>query len=311
MTTMEKLNFVALDFEMATRTKKRICQIGLVKVVDSCVVAEKCWLIKPPANEYDSQCVELHHITPGMTANMPEFDQVWPEVFAYLNHSVVVAHHAKSIELAALTYALEEYGINRESELWPKFDCYCSRQTADMSGMFEDCQLMTICQHYCYDFMHHDAVEDAKAAAVVMLKMQEDGIYRTFSDLKCIPYDNDYHVGKSHHGQSKTKKKFEPGKKLYEFMNHVPLPDGLSQASGMRIVLTGFDDETRYRLKTAFERVGAKIQQQPNGLTDLMIVDKETGWKKLEKAEELGITRIDFNSEFIDYFNIDKAEFLD
>lgn len=308
---MEKLNFVALDFEMATRSKKRICQIGLVKVVDSCVVAEKSWLIKPPANKYDSQCIEVHHITPDMTANMPEFNQVWPEVFTYLNHAVIVAHHAKSIELAALTYALEEYGIDRESALWPEFKCYCSKQTADMSGLFEDCQLSTICQYYNVDFMHHNAIEDAKATAIVMLKMQEDSIYRTFSDLKCIPYDNSYHVGESHHGTSKTKKKFEPSKKLYEYMNDVPLPDGLWQAAGMRIVLTGFDDDTKYRLKIAFERVGAKIQQQPNGSTDLMIVDKKTGWSKLRKAEELKITMIDFKSEFIDYFNIDTAEFLD
>ncbi|MBR4052080.1 MAG: hypothetical protein IKJ96_03410 [Alistipes sp.] len=309
---MEKLNFVALDFEMATRAKKRICQIGLVKVEDSCVVAEKCWLVKPPANKYDSQCVEVHHITPDMTANMPEFDQVWPDVFAYIDHSVVVAHHAKSIELAALTYALEEYGIDRESALWPEFKCYCSKQTADMSGLFEDCQLSTICRYYNVDFMHHNAMEDAKATAIVMLKMQEEGLYRTFSDLKCIPYNNDYHVGKSHHGQSEKRNKFEPNKMLYDYMANVPLPNGLYRAEGMRIVLTGFEDkELKYRLEIAFKRVGAMIQTQPNRLTDLMIVDKKNGWRKLEIANSLGIEQIDFKTEFIDYFNIDSADFLD
>lgn len=209
---MEKLNFVALDFETATNTKKRICQIGLVKVEDSCIVAEKCWLVKPPANRYDWQCIKVHHITPDMTADMPEFDQIWPEVFEFLNNEVVVAHKAQSVELAALTYALEEYGIDRMSLLWPQFDCYCSCKTAESSGMFLRNGLPELAEHYDIQFQHHDALEDAKATAILMFKMQEDGIYRTFSDLKCIPYNNDYHVGESHHGTSKTQKKFEPNK---------------------------------------------------------------------------------------------------
>ena len=308
---MEKLNFVALDFETATLATKRICQIGLVKVEDSCIVTEKSWLVKPPANKYEKKCIETHHITPDKTVDAPEFGQVWPEVFDYLNNAVVVAHSARSMELTALTYALEEYGIDRNSVLWPQFDCYCSCKTAKRSKRFPSNGLPELAEHYDIQFQHHDALEDAKATAILMFKMQEDGIYRTFSDLKCIPYNNDYHVGESHHGTSNTPKKFEPSKKLYEYMNDVPLPDGLWQAAGMRIVLTGFDDDTKYRLKIAFERVGAKIQQQPNGLTDLMIVDKKTGWRKLRKAEELKITMIDFKSEFIDYFNIDSSEFLD
>lgn len=209
---MEKLNFVALDFETATNTKKRICQIGLVKVEDSCIVAEKCWLVKPPANRYDWQCIKVHHITPDMTADMPEFDQIWPEVFEFLNNEVVVAHKAQSVELAALTYALEEYGIDRNSVLWPQFDCYCSCTTAENSKRFPSNGLPELAEHYDIQFQHHDALEDAKATAILMFKMQEDGIYRTFSDLKCIPYNNDYHVGESHHGTSKTPKKFEPNK---------------------------------------------------------------------------------------------------
>ena len=42
-----------------------------------------------------------------------------------------------------------------------------------------------------------------------------------------------------------------------------------------------------------------------------MIVDKKTGWRKLEIANSLGIEQIDFKTEFIDYFNIDSADFID
>ena len=51
-------NFVAIDFE--TAIKHHICAVGIVTVVNGEIIEEYYSLIKPPNNEYNYYCTQVH-----------------------------------------------------------------------------------------------------------------------------------------------------------------------------------------------------------------------------------------------------------
>ena len=108
-----KLDFIALDVESAC-TDHMICQLGICIVADKKIVGSKSWLIQPPTNKYDRQCVKVHHITAEMTQNSPTFDYVWPEIKEYLTDTSIVAHNAANFDEVALRKNLAYYHIDVE-----------------------------------------------------------------------------------------------------------------------------------------------------------------------------------------------------
>lgn len=87
------ISFVALDLETATFDRDSICEVGITIVENSQIKESHSWLVHPPYNEYDPFNVDIHGITPDMTADKPEFSEVWKEVEPYLTGKVVVAHN--------------------------------------------------------------------------------------------------------------------------------------------------------------------------------------------------------------------------
>ena len=156
-----KIDFIALDVESAS-TDHMICQLGICIVADKKVVGSKSWLIQPPTNKYDWQCVKVHNITAEMTQDSPTFDNVWPEIKEYLTDTSIVAHNAANFDEVALRKNLAYYHID-DSKVNTFID------TINIWG--KRIALDELCAGYEWPIDgHHDALWDAEMCAKIYLE---------------------------------------------------------------------------------------------------------------------------------------------
>lgn len=87
-------NFIAIDFETATRRMNSACSIGIAIVENGQVVDTFYSLIKPPDNCYDPNNTLIHGITENDTLDAPDFDRVWFKINKYFGPYPVLAHNA-------------------------------------------------------------------------------------------------------------------------------------------------------------------------------------------------------------------------
>jgi len=71
-------NFTAIDFETANANPNSICQIGLIRIENGLIVKEIDLLVQPPRNYYWSSFINVHGISPTMTAFSPRFSELYP-----------------------------------------------------------------------------------------------------------------------------------------------------------------------------------------------------------------------------------------
>ncbi len=156
---------VAIDFETANRSPASVCEVGLVRVGST-----ESWgsLVHPPPghDRFSSFNIGVHGITPRKVAQSPEWDRIWSSIAPFFSGSVMIAHNA-SFDMSVLRSILAVYGIRM-----PEFDffCTCKSSRRAWSGL-DNHRLDTVARSLGFAFCHHDALEDAKAAAVVLKGM--------------------------------------------------------------------------------------------------------------------------------------------
>jgi len=157
------MNFIALDFETANSSRASICSIGLVKVVDG-LIQEEIHTYIDPRDEFSCYNIEIHGITEDMVKGAPTFEAYWPEFKAIIEDETLIAHNA-SFDMSALRYALDVF-----KEPNAPFVYGCSYVFAKkVWPTLYNHKLSTVADHLGISFKHHDALEDARAAAKVTL----------------------------------------------------------------------------------------------------------------------------------------------
>jgi DNA polymerase-3 subunit epsilon len=152
--------FVAIDFETATRFRASACAVGVALVTAGQVSDVRRWLIQPPRNEYESINISIHGITPKMTADSPEFSEVWPEVLSTIGELPLVAHYA-AFDIGVLRASLAA-----EGQIWPTLTYVCTCVLARHAWPGWLSYRLDDVAHACgVEFQHHEAGADASAAA--------------------------------------------------------------------------------------------------------------------------------------------------
>lgn len=155
-TTMEN-TFTTIDFETAHGKRWSICQVGLVRVEHGLITNELSIIVQPPNNYFWNSFIDIHGITPQLTANAPTFDQVWPVIEPFIKDQAIVAHNGIFFDFPVLKQTLEYYGIQV-----PDYEKHCTYQIY-RKGLALLCQLNDI------SLSHHDALSDARACAELYL----------------------------------------------------------------------------------------------------------------------------------------------
>lgn len=150
--------FTAIDFETATGYRNSICQVGLVRVENGRITNEFSILVQPPDNYYWEKFIDVHHITPQATANVPTFDKIWYMIEPFIKDQIVVAHNGFSFDFDVLAKTLGYYGMPV-----PEYEKHCT------CNIFNRKSLDSLCERYAIPLNHHEALSDARACAQLYL----------------------------------------------------------------------------------------------------------------------------------------------
>ncbi|WP_019912746.1 3'-5' exonuclease [Paenibacillus sp. HW567] len=161
------MNFTAIDFETANSSRSSACALGLVQVRDGAISAEHVWLIDPQ-QRFDGMNIAIHGITPSMVEGKPTFDGLWPTLEPLLQGEIVVAHNA-SFDMSVLRYCLDGTAFS-----YPAFQYLCSYLLAKkILHELPSHKLDAVARHFGIGLKHHDALDDARASACILLKLME------------------------------------------------------------------------------------------------------------------------------------------
>ena len=127
-----------------------------------------------------------------MVIDKPTFNQLWSEIFPYINDRVIVAHNA-SFDIGALLNVLDLYNIE-----YPSFKYLCTVKLSQKAYPdIESHKLNAIADFLGEDFSHHQAGDDAYVCAKLLIKIMKDFNLKTIQDLQ-----NHFkiHIGKVYPG---------------------------------------------------------------------------------------------------------------
>jgi DNA polymerase-3 subunit epsilon len=158
------MNFVAIDIETANADMASICQIGLVKVENG-ILSEEWKTYVDPEDYFDGINVAIHGIDESVVKGAPTFLNLSKTLCAYVEGSVVVCH--THFDRVALHQAAQRYGVTAPACTWLDSAQVARRTWKECAwrgyGLYDVCRMLG------HDFKHHDALEDAKAAARILL----------------------------------------------------------------------------------------------------------------------------------------------
>lgn len=166
------MNFVAIDVETANADMASICQIGLVKFMNG-VLAEEWKTYVDPQDYFDAINVSIHGIAESTVAGAPTFPELAGTLHSYLNNQLAVCH--THFDRVAIRQAFDESALPHPNCVWLDSARVARRTWSEFA--WKGYGLGNICQFLGYSFVAHDALEDAKASAhVLMSAVQQTGV---------------------------------------------------------------------------------------------------------------------------------------
>ena len=157
-----------LDFETANHQPGSACQLGIAIVEPWRIVSEHQWLIRPQRMFFSPRCVAVHGITPRDVLDSPTWDQIWSDVASLLDGAIVIAHNA-GFDAKVLSSTCQIYDIAMQP-----VDQQCTRLISKRTfTSLRSHALANVAQHLGVQFRHHDALEDARTSATILMRAAE------------------------------------------------------------------------------------------------------------------------------------------
>jgi len=158
------MRFVAIDVETANADMASICQIGLAKYTNG-VLADEWKTYVDPEDYFDDINISIHGIKESTVKGAPTFPELADTLRSYLVGTVTVCH--THFDRVAIHQAAQRYGIIAPECTW--LDTARVARRAWNECARKGYGLFNVCKMLGYEFRHHDALEDAKAAAHILL----------------------------------------------------------------------------------------------------------------------------------------------
>jgi DNA polymerase-3 subunit epsilon len=157
------VDFVVIDVETACSRTSSICQIGIVGFRDGREVEAYETLVDPRDN-FDGFNIGLHGISPSHVRGQPTFAALHSVVSAHLGGRITVAH--SSFDRGALASVCARDALPEISTRWLDSVRVARRAWPDLSSH----RLNVLADHLGITHHHHDALSDARAAGMVIVK---------------------------------------------------------------------------------------------------------------------------------------------
>lgn len=162
------MNYFALDVETANADYSSICQIGIVHIQDGQILDRWSSLINPETY-FDPFNISIHGITEEDIKSAPTFDKIY-NVIAEKATNQITVHHMP-FDKIAVTRACLEYNLEILQPKWLD-SAKIARRTWEQFA-YRGYGLRNIANYLGIEFGHHDALEDAIAAAHIVYEACE------------------------------------------------------------------------------------------------------------------------------------------
>ena len=159
------MTFNVIDVETANADRASICQIGIIHVRDGNIDDQWETLVNPE-DWFDPWNVSFHGIDEHMVTNSPALPDLFGELCSRLRNSVLVSHG--SFDRIAFERAMARYQLEQLQVTWLDSTRIIRRAWPENYGR-RGYGLKNVAKDFSVSFKHHDALEDARAAAEVVL----------------------------------------------------------------------------------------------------------------------------------------------
>jgi len=161
-------DFVAIDVETANSFMGSICQIGAVRFAGGVEVEAASWLINPD-DYFDEINVGIHGITQACVSGSPKFAELHSVLCMMLTGSLVVSH--THFDRTSIGQACAANGLDGVGCQWLDTAKIARRAWPGADGGYG---LSALARRFGIEFRHHDAVEDARACGLILLRAIAD-----------------------------------------------------------------------------------------------------------------------------------------
>ena len=157
------MKFVAIDVETANPSFSSICQIGIAGFDGEKLCGEWKTYVNPE-DYFHPVNISIHGIDEVTVEGSPTLPEIAETVRQHLNDNITVCH--THFDRAAIRQAFSSYELQMPKCNWLDSACVARRAWKEFSQ--KGYGLHSLCDFLGYDFVHHDALEDAKAAGFIL-----------------------------------------------------------------------------------------------------------------------------------------------
>ena len=169
-TLIDGMNFDAVDVETANADRSTICQIGIVHVRGG-QIRDRWASLVDPEDWFDVWNVDIHGISAEAVRGAPTLPKLDDELRDRLGASVVVSH--TSFDRVAIVRAMEKYRLGQPQWTWLDSAKVVRRAWPDRYSR-KGYGLASVAHDLGIAFRHHDALEDATAAAEIVIRASKE-----------------------------------------------------------------------------------------------------------------------------------------
>lgn len=162
----EAIDFVAVDVETACGRVSSICQIGIVGFRKGEIAFEYETLIDPK-DYFSSFNTRIHGITEDHVAGKPCFGELHETIHGHLARRLTVAH--SYFDKGAISAACRVHNRAMIDATWLDSVRVAKRVWPELHNH----RLNVVAKHLGIRLKHHDALSDARAAGLIVVKASE------------------------------------------------------------------------------------------------------------------------------------------
>lgn len=167
---LRAFRFIAIDVETANGDPASICQIGLACVAATGEILNLGFWVKP-AGAFEPFNTRLHGIDADTVRDAPGFPAVFAPLRPVLESCPLVQH--SGFDRRAMNSACAATDLAPLGSTWCDSVTIARRAWPQLRGNGGH-GLANLKEFLALDFRHHDAVEDARAAAQVVLRAEHE-----------------------------------------------------------------------------------------------------------------------------------------
>lgn len=165
------MRVVAIDFETANRCSESVCALGIATLEDGIIIKNKYYSLICPSEDFcyfEPFNVKVHHITPDMVEDAPNWSQVYDDIYGILDGAIVCAHNAP-FDMKCLADVCAYSALKL-----PKFQYFDTVQLSKkMLPNMPHHRLNDMCEVLQIELNHHHAGSDAYGCLMIVKKCME------------------------------------------------------------------------------------------------------------------------------------------